>query len=197
MTKMKGLTAPKEIRNWSGNIKNPAIPIIAMTAHEMKGDREKCINAGMDDYVTKPINPQKLQEAIGRCFGDPNKKDRKIPKEKKVKALSENIFDKSTLLERLGNDEEIYTEVIQLFLEDMPLEIEVLQQAFANNDTTLVKRQAHTIKGVAANVGAKVLQETAFQIENNVKENERIQNDKMLTRIKEDFGKVKVFLDTK
>ena len=197
MPEMDGLTATRAIRKLTNEIKNPKIPIIAMTAHAMKGDREKCIQAGMNDYVTKPINPQALFEAIDRSLDDSDKDSKKVKKEKRAERSSENIFDKSALLERLGNDEEIYTEVIQLFLEDMPLEIEVLQQAFANNDTSLVQRQAHTIKGVAANVGAKVLQETAFRIENTVKENERIQNDRMLSKIKEDFGKVKVLLDTK
>ena len=197
MPDMDGLAATREIRKLTGEVKNPKIPIIAMTAHAMKGDREKCLNAGMDDYVTKPINPQELLDAIERNLGDLYRDSRKIKKEKGGEVASMNIFDKSALLERLGNDEETFTEVIQMFLEDMPLEIEVLQQAFAKNDTALVQRQAHTIKGVAANVGATVLQETAFRIENSFKESEKIQNDTMLNKIKADFGKVKVLLSTK
>ena len=195
MPEMDGLTATREIRKLKKGAKNYKIPIIAMTAHAMKGDREKCLDAGMDDYVSKPINPQTLADVIERCVGDLEQVRLEVQKKKDAVVSSGDIFDKSALLEKLGNDEETYTEVIQLFLEDIPLKIGQLQEAFANNDTAVVKREAHTIKGAAGNVGALVLQETADQIENAALENLGTQRDEMLFKIKEEFGKVKKILD--
>ncbi len=195
MPEMDGLTATQEIRKLKKGTKNYKIPIVAMTAHAMKGDREKCLEAGMDDYVSKPINPKELADAIERSVVGFERVRQEVQKENDAVVSSGNIFDKSALLEKLGNDEEVYTEVIQLFLEDIPLKIEQLQEAFANNDTAVVKREAHTIKGAAGNVGALALQETANQIENAVRENQGTQKEEMLFKIKEEFGKVKKILD--
>ncbi len=197
MPEMNGLEATQAIRNSTEEIKNRKIPIIAMTANAMKGDREKCLNAGMNDYVTKPINPQELIAAIERNLGDLDRDSRKLKKEKKREVSSMNIFDKSALLERLGNDEETYTEVIELFLEDIPLEIEQLKKAFANQDTLLVQQQAHTIKGAAGNVGALALQEAANLMEAAGKKSSTTMNEKMVVKIKEEFEKVKFLLDIK
>jgi CheY-like chemotaxis protein len=66
MPEMDGYEATKTIRAPQSNVRNHNVPIIAMTAHAMKGDRERCIEAGMDDYVSKPIRPEQLLEAIKR-----------------------------------------------------------------------------------------------------------------------------------
>ncbi len=75
MPKMDGYEAARTIRDKGSEVRNPRIPIIAMTANAMKGDREKCLEAGMDDYVTKPINVTELADAIERnCVNNSDSK---------------------------------------------------------------------------------------------------------------------------
>jgi len=139
------------------------VPIIAMTAHALKGDRERCIEAGMDDYVSKPIQPDKLLEAIERHIsastpGKPKATDSTASDEK-------DVFDRAELLERVGGDEELCVELLDTFVQDIPARLEELKQALADNDSTLLRQQAHAIKGASANIGAHALREVSFEVE--------------------------------
>ena len=69
MPEMDGYEATRRIRTVPSTVKNPGVPILAMTAHALKGDREKCLDAGMDDYITKPVNPEELADALARWLG--------------------------------------------------------------------------------------------------------------------------------
>ena len=121
MPEMDGFEATKYIRRGEGEITNPSVPIIAMTAHAMKGDREKCIQVGMNDYVSKPINPEKLYEAIERQL------PQKVFKHTRVQVApggdTSDVFDYEALKERLDNDSEIIKSVLDAFLEEIPLQI--------------------------------------------------------------------------
>ena len=113
MPVMDGWKATKFIRN-SKTLKNDII-IIAMTAHAMKGDREKCIKAGMDDYIAKPIQPRKLYDLL----------EKYMP----VEDSEIFCFDRQRLLERFENDTEFCTELLLAYLQDIPLQIKKLKSA--------------------------------------------------------------------
>ncbi len=149
MPKMDGFEATEVIRDVKSAVRNHKIPVIAMTAHAMKGDREKCIEAGMDDYLTKPVNPKALAEMIEKWLdGKSAVSQSSEPADGTTPA--ENIFDKAGLIERLMDDEELVKEVIEGFLEDIPHRIAALKEALERGDTPVVQRQAHTIKGASA-----------------------------------------------
>ena len=174
MPEMDGMEATAEIRKLETRnlkLKNHNsttellnhVPIIAMTAHALKGDRERCIEAGMDDYVSKPIQPDKLLEAIKRHIsastpGKPKATDSTASDEK-------DVFDRAELLERVGGDEELCVELLDTFVQDIPARLEELKQALADNDSTLLRQQAHAIKGASANIGAHALREVSFEVE--------------------------------
>jgi PAS domain S-box-containing protein len=163
MPVMDGLEATREIRRLAEAFSKPRIPIIAMTAHAVKGDREKCMEAGMDDYLNKPIQPKELADMIARWA------PREKTTEKDPASLQETgdraILDRMELLERLGGDKEFLKEVLNIFLQDAPGRILSLREAISKNDARGIRFQAHTLKGSCANVGARALKEDARQIE--------------------------------
>ena len=164
MPEMDGLEATSQIRNPQSPVRNHDIPIIAMTAHAIKGDREKCLEGGMDDYVSKPVEPQELVEAIERQIAGSVQAAESTATVKKARPEKE-AFNRSALLGRLGGDEELFKKVIAVFMKDIPDQLEELKQGLSHKDASLVERQAHRIKGASANVGAQALSDVAFETE--------------------------------
>jgi CheY-like chemotaxis protein/HPt (histidine-containing phosphotransfer) domain-containing protein len=164
MPEMDGIEATRVIRkDRSTQVLNRNIPIIAMTAHTMKGDREKCIEEGMNDYLSKPIQAKELAAALDRWIAEGGQSQR--PQRPSEAKQTGSIFDMDDLLRRVDGDKEFLAEIVSLFLQDMPKQMNILAQALTDNDASLCYRQAHTIKGASANLGAKAMQIVASEIE--------------------------------
>jgi two-component system, sensor histidine kinase and response regulator len=179
MPGMDGYEATDEIRKWEkkfntesadgsasnleAGVGSKRVPIIAMTAHALKGDREKCLNAGMDDYIAKPIHPKKLCDVIEKWLNEPQRThEAKITHES---LPIDDIFDKNSFLERLLGDEDLAKEIIEGFIEDSLCQIGMIKEALDNRNTEVIHRQAHALKGAAANISATALKELLYQIE--------------------------------
>jgi CheY-like chemotaxis protein/HPt (histidine-containing phosphotransfer) domain-containing protein len=206
MPVLDGLEATRTIRNWkvetgtggTGNSKlesgtedttpetkslNCSIPIIAMTAHAMQGDREKCLESGMDDYLAKPVDPQALLEVLRTWLpqeireettgGDAAEQDidetlrAGLEPDAPASAPTDTdvVFDRSILMDRLQGDEALAATVIAAFLEDMPGQIASLREYVEQERVDQIVSQAHTIKGAAANLGAEALRKAALKME--------------------------------
>ena len=182
MPKVDGLEATRRIRDPRSAVLHHRIPIIAMTAHAMQGDRDLCLKAGMDDYVTKPISPEALATAL----------DRWLPREEsgvtahragarapRVRAPSAPVppapasaggseapvFDAAAMMERLMGDSDLARIVVDGFLEDAPRLIEALRSSLAASDAPSVIRWAHTIRGASATVGGEAVRAVAWAME--------------------------------
>ncbi|MFQ5583697.1 MAG: response regulator, partial [Calditrichia bacterium] len=132
MPEMDGFEATQHIRGTGKNgngstVLNPMIPIIAMTAHAMKGDREKCLAAGMDDYISKPIHPQELSDTIARWIEQIKGNESQLEIEKTT--VEKKVFDEAEIFNRLEGDRELIAEIINLFLENIPEQIKLLTEA--------------------------------------------------------------------
>ncbi|MBF0452821.1 MAG: PAS domain-containing protein [Candidatus Magnetomorum sp.] len=169
MPEMDGLDATKQIRNPQSSVLNHLVPVIAMTAHAMQGYKEKCLQAGMNDYITKPISPKALDVVLKKWLPQYNdasyvtdSSDTSTPSLQKDAVP---IFDKHGLMERLGNDDDLATIIIKNFLKDMPLQINKLKEYLKTGDTFEAYIQAHTIKGVAGNIGGERMRGVALSLE--------------------------------
>ena len=140
------------------------VPITAMTAHAVAEHRQQCIDAGMDDYVSKPVNPEELIEVIERQIsGSAELVKPAAPVE--TQPLEEDVFDRLALLERVGGDKDLLNEIIAMFIEDIPVQLEELKQGIKENDAAVIRGQGHKIKGASATVGAEAMRQAAHEIE--------------------------------
>jgi PAS domain S-box-containing protein len=172
MPEMDGLEATRLIRDPRSAVQRHEIPIIAMTAHAMQGDRERCLEAGMNDYVTKPVSAQALADALERWLP---RDDGEIPAHApagppaaapaKAEGTDAPVFDRAGMMARLMDDEDLARNVVDGFLEDVPRQIEALRTNLRAGDAPGALRQAHTIKGASATVGGEAMRAVAFEME--------------------------------
>ena len=164
---MDGLEATRQIRDLRSAVRDHGVPIIAMTAHAMQGDREKCLNAGMNDYVSKPVSPEALARALKKWLPDDTTATREqFPGSHEALSGAEPpLFDRAGMMARLMDDEDLARTIVGGFLEDVPRQIEVLKGYLEVGDAASAERQAHTIKGASANLGGEALRVVAFEME--------------------------------
>ena len=189
MPEMDGLEATRRIRDAKSTVHNHLIPIVAMTASAMKGDREMCLDAGMNDYISKPIDRAELVRALDRWTA-PQPAEKTSPPEAEA-APADRVFDKPSLLERVGGDEEICAEILKIFIEDVPERLKEMENSLVQGDNDTLKRGAHTLKGAAGNVSALMLREAASRLEAAVAAGELGSARGMLDAIAAEFGKFK------
>ena len=161
MPKMDGLEATAAIRAQE-KVKGGHIPIVAMTAHAMKGDRERCIKAGMDDYVSKPIQAEKLFDVIEGASSF--SADLKTHRPKGAEAGGKG-FDLEAALKRVEGDEALLQEIADLFLESCPGLLAEIREAVTGGENHELARAAHTLKGMVGNFGAEGAVEVALRLE--------------------------------
>jgi two-component system, sensor histidine kinase and response regulator len=155
MPVMGGLEATAAIRERERTT-GAHVRIVAMTAHAMSGDRDRCLAGGMDDYVSKPIEPSLLFAAV---------EQEGAPSPAPAIAAQPVTFDEESFRHRLDGDEQLMTLVIRAFLEDLPMRLTAIQEAVNNRDADAVRLAAHALKGAAGNLSVQGLFEAARVLE--------------------------------
>lgn len=183
MPEMDGLQATRAIRKYELAMgrKSP-VPIVAMTAFAGNEDRQVCLDAGMDDYLTKPLKPSQLLLLLNRFCDCPTASVETapvgVPAAPEPKTSPEEpgsgvaIFAQNELLERLGGRMEIVPRFVGLFFKGVSPQMEGLAKALAAEDADGVRRHAHAIKGAAGNIAALRMYKIAAMIEAAAKEGE-------------------------
>jgi PAS domain S-box-containing protein len=170
MPEMDGLEATRAVRSARSGALSRSVPIIAMTAHAMQGDRQRCFDAGMDDYVAKPVTLDVLAQVLEKWLaklaaaGGTGKALPAAPSSRPLLA-EPAVFCEATLLDRAMGERQLARIVARTFLEDVPLQMEALRGHVLATDSKGTERQAHTIKGAAATVGGEAVAKLAGEIE--------------------------------
>ena len=170
MPVMDGYEATRRIR--SGKVPNASVPVIAMTAHAMPGDRAKCLEAGMNDYLAKPIQRKDVSTVLHRwlpAFNAPPPR-REEESTASAKASSPLVFDRTDMLDRLLGDQELAAKIATTFVKDVSRRLGDLRQECTAGNAQAVCAHLHTLKGASANVGGKALAALALELERTAKE---------------------------
>jgi signal transduction histidine kinase/CheY-like chemotaxis protein len=133
------------------------VPIIAMTAHALKGDQERCLAAGMDAYVSKPVKPDELLSVIEDSVRDLEAGNAEMQKQEPI--------DQEAMLACTGGDMGLLRDIAGLFIEDYPRLLADIQDAIQRGDSAALQRAAHTMKGAVANFGARGAAEASSRLE--------------------------------
>jgi HPt (histidine-containing phosphotransfer) domain-containing protein len=172
MPGMDGYEATAEIRK-----NEPAgrhIPIIAMTAESMQGDRERCLAAGMDDYVSKPIEPAKLLQAIRRSLPDSDEVETSPEPPPQEAATPAPAADEASLVNLaqlqsvVGQDMAKVRKFLHLFIKAAEPALRALDAAVLAKDGAGLRQQAHKVRGSSANIGAEPMAKLAAELEHLV-----------------------------
>jgi two-component system, sensor histidine kinase and response regulator len=173
MPEMDGFEAVAEIRSQEQNGPDkPKIPIVALTAHALKGDRERCLAAGMQEYVSKPIKPKTLFAAIENVLLAGHQEPRDdMPGEtgQSDTGKARAPFDPAYALQQLDGDEDLLHEIADAMSQTCPALLADISKAFAEGDNQKIAQAAHSIKGAAGNFGAKRTFEAAMNLEQAAK----------------------------
>ena len=183
MPVLDGFETTARIRGAHPELINPQLPIVAMTAYGMSGDRERCLAAGMDAYVTKPLSFAMLVETLEQWLPEPSASSPHKRGEEggRGHVPPSHVFDKNVML-ALMEDEGLARLVAGSFQRDIPRRMDALEAALKRGDFEEARRQAHTIKSSAATVGGNALHTESLYIERGIVDGD---GEGMLSRIEE------------
>jgi len=162
---MDGITATRAIRDPNSGALNPSIPIVAITAHALKGDRERFLEAGMNDYIAKPIKLTEFHKTLNRAMQGAAPLGNTTPTEPEPNHGHADSFDRPGALDMLAGRKDLLDRMDEIFLRDVPGEIQELKEGILGKDWENARRLAHSIKGSARTVGARRAGAVAEQME--------------------------------
>lgn len=171
MPVLDGLSATQAIR---GDARFRELPIIAMTAHAMVEERERCFAAGMNDHVTKPIEPEVLYQTLARWFRRPAEPAPARAVERAGAAVAQLPqipgVDTASGLKRVAGNVTLYHNLLGKFADGQERAPDAIRRALRDGDRALAERTSHTLKGVSGNIGASGVQAAAGEVERAIRE---------------------------
>ena len=161
MPELDGIEATRMIRQWETASGSPRVPVIALTAHALSSDRDACLAAGMDGYLSKPVRSEELQATLARRVA--NEDDTTTPP---ASLGSSAEIDWQAALEAAGNDPGLLREVIDAVVTEVPRFRQEIEASLFNGDAALLQRAAHSLKGSLSFLGADTILQWARELEN-------------------------------
>ena len=202
MPRMDGYEASRRIRAMEDGARH--LPIVAMTAHAMVGDREKCLDAGMDDYIAKPVSPQSMLGVLEKWLPagetdapehvsvtDNTRREAGAATASVQTLSSPSAWSPSVLKERLLDDDDLAREVLLDFLDDLPEKVRALENAVVEGEAVAGRNMAHAIKGAAGSVGDDRLQAAALEVEQLCKAGDVAGASVRIETLRREFGRLR------
>ncbi len=196
MPEVDGYEATRQIRDPATGVRNPRIPVVAVTANAMMGDRESCLRRGMDDYLAKPVGANELAQILAKWIPRSKPATKCISSKPAAVLGSDVVFDLASLLKRVSGNRALAERLIEQFLGDTPSQLSLLRQHVEEGDAPGARRQAHKLKGAAATLSAGALREAAFQAEQAAAAGQLNQFAERLTAMEGEFDRVKAAMQT-
>jgi CheY-like chemotaxis protein len=191
MPTMDGYEATRRIRESS----HPRVPIIAVSAHASSGERDRCIGAGMNDFLSKPVDLLRLAEVLAKWLHGTDPRGTVQTAEETASEQAVAIFDVEALLNRLMGDRQLAGKILKGFLADVPSQLNKLRKQHAEADGPGARLQAHALKGSAATVSAGSLSAIALEMERAAGAGELDHFGELLPRVVEEFERLKRTLE--
>jgi CheY-like chemotaxis protein len=166
MPEMGGLEATQAIRE-KEKTTGAHVPIIAMTAHAMQGDKQRCLDAGMDGYLSKPLDPKTFLRTVEEIVASPQSSER--AKETEAASVGQQL-DAKALLERFSGNKKLLRTIVNTFREDCPKMMERIRTALTGHNAPALADGAHALKGSVGNFGPSPALETAREMEKNARQ---------------------------
>jgi signal transduction histidine kinase/CheY-like chemotaxis protein len=203
MPEMDGYEATKEIRRREESEKGRHTPIIAMTANAMQGDRERALEEGMDDYVSKPVKPEELGAVLERWLSRDEEEEKPVTTpalESSDTSATLNVSVNYSMLESLRELQEegepdILAELIGLFIADAPNQLKTLKEAAERGDASFIERTAHTLKGSCGSLGAVRMAAICAELEVIGRSGDLSLAPTLISQLEEEFGRVRAALE--
>ena len=193
MPVMSGFEATAEIRNLDDSAR-ACVPIIAMTANAMRGDREQCLHAGMNDYLSKPVQLELLDKILDRWARRDRKREVSPTMTHHESSERDAVLDQDVILSLRalgdGDEDDLFAELVQIFLEDTPTRIRELNEAFESNDLGALEAAAHALKSSCANLGAHTLSEVFRDLESAGRERDQERAGGLIGRTGAEYERV-------
>jgi CheY-like chemotaxis protein/HPt (histidine-containing phosphotransfer) domain-containing protein len=193
MPEMDGFEATEQIRDGKSGVLDSDVPIIAMTANAMQGDRERCLAAGMNDYIAKPVEPREMQKKIGHWLSSGVEVQAVVASMEKASgqlSVDSDVFCEDELRIRLMDDDNLLRRIIKAFDSDTPGHLVELRKKLQDKDYEVARRLSHNIKGSAANIAAPLLRQAALALEMAIKEERFDETADLLIELEQQMQKL-------
>jgi CheY-like chemotaxis protein/HPt (histidine-containing phosphotransfer) domain-containing protein len=166
------------------------LPIVAVTAHAMKGDAERCLAAGMDAYVAKPLQPAELEAAIARVVGAGAAPAPTASRSGSAPSPGPGVVDLPRLLERVGGDRKALAQLVRIFRADSPSQVARVRKAIRESDASALRSAAHAVKGAVANFAAPSAVDAAARLQRMGDTGHLAGAEGALDRLEREIGRV-------